>query len=110
MYWKEIPVQVSAEDASEQVSQPLDDRFQLGVDTISMFDGSEENDNYLMAWEWGFYFEMEGTAKETASKIANQYNNQFPKNFVDRIRNLHHAGRRNPTPGAIDHWMNATSA
>ena len=40
MYWKEVPVQVQAEDADGQVSKQLDERFQHGVDTISMFDGS----------------------------------------------------------------------
>ena len=44
MYWKEIPVQVQAEDESGQVSKPLDARFQEGVDAISMFDGSAGSD------------------------------------------------------------------
>ena len=43
MYWKEIPVQVQAEDASGQASQPLEDRFQEGVDAVAMLDGSKRH-------------------------------------------------------------------
>ena len=53
MYWKEIPVQVQALDDSGVVSRQLDDRFQEGVDAISMLDGSSGSDEYLDAWEWG---------------------------------------------------------
>ena len=49
MYWKEIPVQVQAEDDTGQVSKPLHNRFQQGLDTISMFDGTSGSDDYLMA-------------------------------------------------------------
>ena len=62
LYWKEIPVQVQAEDASGQVSRLLDDRFQEGVDAIAMFDGSSGTDDYLMAWDWGESTEEEGSA------------------------------------------------
>ena len=104
MYWKEIPVQVSAEDESGQVSKPLDDRFQQGVDAISMFDGSSGSDEYMMAWEWGPYTETDGTSEEAASAVADSYNKGFPKDFVARVRDLHQAGQRNPKPGAIDSW------
>ena len=53
MYWKEIPVQVQAEDELGVVSRQLDDRFQKGVDALSMFDGSAGSDDYLNAWAWG---------------------------------------------------------
>ena len=42
MYWKEIPVQVQATAGTEQVSKPLDERFQQGADAISMFDAAQE--------------------------------------------------------------------
>ena len=44
MYWKEIPAQVQAKDKNGLVSQPLDPRFQEGIDAISMFDGSSGTD------------------------------------------------------------------
>jgi hypothetical protein len=49
LYWKEIPVQVQAVDGSDQVSQPLDARFQQGVDAIAMVDGSSGSEDYLLA-------------------------------------------------------------
>ena len=63
MYWKEVPLQVQAEDDSGQVSKPLDDRFQSGADAISMFDGSAGGDDYLDGFQWGGYVEVQGTAE-----------------------------------------------
>ncbi len=105
MYWKEIPVQVQAQDESGQVSKLLDERFQQGVDAIAMFDGSGGTDDYLMAWEWGEYVEVGGTAKDAAAKLAERINRGFPQDFVARIRDLHRAGKRDPRPGALDHWI-----
>lgn len=105
MYWKEIPVQVQAVDDSGQVSKPLDERFQQGADAISMFDGSAGTDDYLMAWNWGEYCEVEGTAEEAATVTAERYNNGFPNDFVSRIRDLQNASERDTSPGAIDGWM-----
>ena len=105
MYWKEIPVQVQAQDDSTTVSRQLDPRFQQGVDAVAMFDGSAGTDNYLMAWEWGGYQEMSGSAETSADSLAERLNSKFPKEFVARIRDLERDGQRDPTPGAIDHWM-----
>ena len=105
MYWKEIPAQVQAEDDSGQVSKLLDDRFQQGVDAISIFDGSSGSDDYLMAWEWSEYSESEGSAEEGASRLADRLNERFPRDFVARIRELHASGRRDPRPGAVGHWI-----
>ena len=104
MYWKEIPAQVQAEDNANQVSYPLDDRFQQGIDAVSMFDRSAGNDAYLEAWEWGQHFEVPGTAEESARLEADRINREFPENFVARIRDLHKIGKRDTRPGAIDHW------
>lgn len=105
MYWKEIPVQVQAEDESGQVSKPLDERFQQGVDAISMFDGSAGGDEYLMAWEWGEHQQEDGSAEEVAVRIAEKYNTGFPRDFVARVRDLFQADTRDPNPGAVDHWI-----
>ena len=59
MYWKEIPVQVQAEDENGTVSVPLQDRFQEGVDRLATFDGSIGTDEYLQAWNWGHYIDSE---------------------------------------------------
>jgi hypothetical protein len=105
MYWKEIPVQVQAEDEAGQVSRPLDERFQQGVDAISMFDGSSGSDDYLMGWQWGEYVEVEGSAAEAAARAVERFNKGFPQDFVARIRDLHRSGKRDPRPGAVDHWI-----
>lgn len=105
MYWKEVPVQVQATDGDGQVSRPLHERFQQGVDAISMFDGSSGSDEYLMAWEWGAEKEVTGTADQAAAEVAERYNNGFPQDFAARIRDLHASGGRDPRPGAADHWV-----
>ncbi len=105
MYWKEIPVQVQAEDASGQVSQPLEPRFQDGVDAISMFDGSGGTDDYLDAWEWDAYIEVAGSGQDAADAAAERFNRHFPQDFVARIRDLHRSGGRDPRPRAVDHWL-----
>jgi hypothetical protein len=104
MYWKEIPVQVQAEDESGQVSRPLDDRFQQGIDAVSMFDGSSGSDEYMMGFEWGPFSEVDGAADGAAATVAEGFNKGFPANFVARIRDLHRSGQRDIRPGAIDHW------
>ena len=105
MYWKEIPVQVQAQDGAGTVSRQLDPRFQQGVDAVAMFDGSAGTDDYLMAWEWGEFEEVEGSAEAVADSMVERLNSGFPAGFVACIRDLQREGRRDPTPGAIDHWI-----
>ena len=105
MYWKEIPVQIQAQDDSTTVSRQLDPRFQQGVDAIAMFDGSAGTDDYLLAWEWGQFHEVEGSAEAAAESMANKLNSGFAQEFVARIRDLERDGRRDPTAGAVDHWL-----
>ena len=107
MYWKEIPVQVQAQDADgdNTVSKPLDGRFQQGVDAISMFDGSSGTDDYLDGWDWGEFQVVEGSPQEAAAQVAARYEQRFPPDFVARIRGLHRDGTRDPLPGAVDHWL-----
>jgi hypothetical protein len=104
MYWKEIPVQVQARDRSGQVSRPLAPRFQEAADAVAMFDGSAGSDAYLESWGYGPFFEVAGTASAAADQLAARFNEAMPADFVARIRDLHRAGLRNPTPGAIDKW------
>ena len=105
MYWKEVPVQVQALDDAGAVSKPLDPRFQEAADAIAMFDGSAGTDEYMMAWEWGAYEEVDGPAGNAAAIEAGRFNLGMPPDFVARIRDLHLSGDRDPSPGAIDHWM-----
>lgn len=104
MYWKEIPVQVQAQGDDGQVSRPLDARFQEAADAVAMFDGSAGSDAYLDGWGFGPFAEAEGTAREVAEAIAAQFESNMPSDFVARIRDLHRAGNRDETHGAIDSW------
>ncbi|MCH8063877.1 MAG: virulence factor [Chloroflexi bacterium] len=105
MYWKEIPVQIQAKDESGVVSKPLEERFQQGLDAISMFDGSSGTDDYLMAWEWKDFGEFDSSAQEAATAVVRRFNSGFPADFVARIRDLHNAGQRDTSPGAADRWI-----
>ena len=104
MYWREIPVQIQTEDEHGQVSKPLDGRFQEAVDLIALFEGSSGGDEYMQAWEWGRFTEVEGNAEEVSNRLADWFNNGFPDDFVARVRELHRSGQRDTRPGAIDHW------
>ena len=105
LYWKEIPVQVKAENSQTTVSVPLDPRFQEAADAVAMMDGSYGSDDYLDAWQWGEPAEAELEPDETAAQLAERINNGMPQDFVARIRDLHNSGNRDPNPGAIDHWV-----
>ena len=104
MYWKEIPVQVQAQDDEGQVSRPLEARFQEAADAVAMFDGSAGTDSYLDGWGFGPFIEVDGAAKDAAEAIATQFDSNMPGDFVARIRDLHRAGKRDETAGAIDSW------
>ena len=103
MYWKEVPVQVQAEDTNGRVSRQLDDRFQKAADVIAMQDGSEGTDEYLEGWEFGPYEEREGTAVDVAEDVATVLE-RIPADFSKKIIDMQNDGTRNPSPGAIDHW------
>lgn len=104
MYWKEIPVQIQAEDDAGTVTVQLNARFQEAVDAVAMFDGSIGSDAYLDGWGYGDYEEQPGGAKERADALAAQYNENMPDDFVARIRDLDRAGSRAAEAGAIDQW------
>ena len=76
----------------------------LPPDAIAMVDGSSGSEDYLLAWEWGEYTEMTGSAREVADQLAARFNARFPLNFVAKVKELHAAGNRDPRAGAVDHW------
>ena len=105
LYWKEIPIQVEADDGTTKLSRPLDARFQEAADAIAMFDGSFGSDDYLDAWEWQHYADYAGAPDEVATQVATTFNSKMPVDFVARIRDSITADRRDPTPGAINCWL-----
>jgi hypothetical protein len=103
MYWKEIPVQVQAEDATGRVSRQLEDRFQQAADTVAMQDGSQGTDEYLDAWGFGPYEDHTENAADAAEAVARELEN-MPVDFVKKVIDMQRDGTRKPVPGAIDHW------
>ena len=103
MYWKEIPVQVQAEDANGRVSRQLENRFQQAADTVAMQDGSWGSDEYLDGWGFGPYEDGDGAAVDAAEAVALRLE-QMPRDFLKKIIGMHKNGTRDPVPGAIDHW------
>ena len=105
LYWKEIPIQVQADDGTTKVSRPLDSRFQEAADAIAMFDGSFGSDAYLDAWEWQHYAEYTGAPDDVATQVAAKFNSCMPADFVARLRDAITSERRDPSPGAINCWL-----
>ena len=105
LYWKEIPIQIKAENDETTVSIQLDSRFQEAADAVAMMDGSYGSDAYLDAWEWGDETESDLDLQPAAQRIADLLNRGMPHDFVARIRDLHDAGQRVEKPGAIDDWV-----
>ena len=105
LYWKEIPVQVKAENDENTVSLPLDHRFQEAADSIAMMDGSYGSDAYLDAWQWGDPAHSDLDPQTAADELAQRINIGMPHDLVARVRDLHNSGERVSQPGAIDHWV-----
>ena len=105
MYWKEIPIQIQAEDDCTVKSKLLDDKFQKAADAISMIDGSSGTDDYLNGWQWGEYKKVDKDIDLALNCEVDKFNKYMPKDFVSRIKQLHEKGLRKETPGAINHWL-----
>ena len=51
-----------------------------------------------------------GTAKEVLENICKKFNDNMPKNFVQRVKKLYESGERDTKPGAIDSWFDTTGS
>jgi hypothetical protein len=69
LYWQEFPSQVVAEDAENEVSLPLAERFMDLIEAAAMSRGLAGADDYLAQWKWGNEEEREGSAEEVAQAI-----------------------------------------
>ena len=95
---------MQAIDEDGAVGALLEPRFQEGIDAIAMFDGSAGTDEYLSAWDWRDAGELAGAASDVSQQVANHLNEQFPQDFVFKIRGTHQSGDRDTTPGSLDEW------
>jgi len=72
MYWKHIPAQVKAWDATGEVKRMLPDRFQAAIDAYAMKDGSTGMDAYLDGWRWSDPQERDGSAADIADALTQE--------------------------------------
>jgi len=72
LYWQEIPSQIKAEDDSDDVTLPLDDRFMERIDQLAAQRGLQGADDYLAQWRWSDEQERDGSAEDVARAIKSE--------------------------------------
>jgi len=72
LYWQEVPTQVRAEDADDEVSLPLAQSFMERVDRLAMQRGLAGTDDYLAQWKWSDEQQREGSAREVAEAVRTE--------------------------------------
>jgi hypothetical protein len=102
LYWKEIPTQLKFKDNDgNETSYPLSLFFQTAIDAVAMYDGSITSGDYLDAWDWGDEVETNSDPEV----IINNFDNNIPKSFINKIKSIHDEGKRSELPGSIDKWF-----
>ena len=79
MYWKHIPSQVKAWDATGEVKRMLPDRFQVAIDAYAMKDGSTDMDAYLDGWKWGPVEERDGSPEDVLAAVMENLDMSNPR-------------------------------
>jgi len=69
LYWQEVPTQVRAEDAADEVTLALPPRFMEQIDRLAVQRGLQQADDYLAQWHWSEEEERDGTAQEVAESV-----------------------------------------
>jgi hypothetical protein len=71
--WRGIPAQVKVQDdAGQQLSRPMPERFQQEIDRVAMRDGAVASDDYLAGWAWSDEQEREGAADSVATELVEE--------------------------------------
>jgi predicted transcriptional regulator len=70
LYWQEVPSQIKVEDASDDVTVQLPDRFQRRIDELAAERGLAHSDDYLAQWHWSDEQDREGTAQAVADALT----------------------------------------
>ena len=79
MFWKHIPSQVKAWDATSEVKRMMPDRFQVAIDAYAMKDGSTDMDAYLEAWQWGPVEQRPGPPDEVLAAVVAELDAANPR-------------------------------
>ena len=77
LYWQEVPTQIKAEDASDDVTLPLDPRFLERIDQLAGQRGLQGADDYLAQWRWSDEEERPGSAQEVAEALKAEFEAQW---------------------------------
>jgi hypothetical protein len=77
LYWRDIPVQVTAREGSDEVTVPLTPRFQDLVDAVAVQVGATGSEAYLAGWHHGPEEEYPGSAQEAARAAVDQLEAAF---------------------------------
>ncbi len=72
LYWEHIPLGVKATDVNGTVRENLPLRFQEAVEVASSQGGHSSAAAYTSMFKWGREQEREGTAKDVASIIVQE--------------------------------------
>lgn len=70
LYWQEVPTQVRAEDATDEVTLALPPKFLEQIDRLAVLRGLQQADDYLAQWRWSEEEEREGSAQDVAQAVA----------------------------------------
>ena len=76
LYWQEVPSQIRAEDAADDVTVPLAEKFQERIDRLATVRGLQQSDDYLAQWKWSEEQEREGSAQEVAEAVKAELESQ----------------------------------
>lgn len=68
--WHELPSQIHAEDAQEEVAIELPFAFQDSIDKTASERGLAGSEDYLNGWNWSEPEERPGTAREVADALV----------------------------------------
>ena len=78
LYWQEVPSQIKAEDADDEVTLPLSPIFLARIDQLAMERGLQDSDDYLAQWKWGQEEERAGSAREVAEAVRTEIESAGP--------------------------------
>src|SRR5690348_13305968 len=78
LYWQEVPSQIKAEDALDEVTVALAPRFMERIDQLAGQRGLQGSDEYLAQWQWSEEIERPGSADEVAEAVRAELESQWP--------------------------------
>jgi hypothetical protein len=70
LYWQEVPSQIRVEDAADDVTVTLPDKFQERIDQLAAARGLSSSDDYLAQWQWSDEQDRDGSAQEVADALS----------------------------------------